>query len=139
MTHKNNAKYQAEYRARLKARGLVQVIVWVPKSAVSRLKAYVAKLVRGADSAGGGAMSEEFWKDRAGSYRARAVEAEAGISTLAVEINALRARLAEAERLVRDLYQVAYLDTHGVGFERKVRDDAETFLRGSVNGEQSHG
>ena len=54
MTHKNNAKYQAEYRARLKARGLVQVIVWVPKSAVSRLKAYVAKLVRGADSAEGG-------------------------------------------------------------------------------------
>jgi hypothetical protein len=45
-------------------------------------------------------MSEEFWKDRAGSYRARAVEAEAGISTLAVEINALRARLAEAERLL---------------------------------------
>lgn len=51
MTHPKNAKYQAEYRARLKSRGLVQVIVWVPKSAVSRLKAYVAKLVRGADSA----------------------------------------------------------------------------------------
>ena len=48
MTHKHNAKYQAEYRERMKARGLVQVIVWVPRSMVERLRKYAARLVRSA-------------------------------------------------------------------------------------------
>lgn len=51
MTHKDNAKHQQAYRERMKAAGFVQVIVWVPKSAVAKLRAYVKRL---ASSAGGG-------------------------------------------------------------------------------------
>jgi hypothetical protein len=75
-------------------------------------------------------MSEEFWKDRAGSYRARAVEAEAGISMLAVEINALRARLAEAERdaaryrWLRTRINWSYQETRVGNLHSKARADA---------------
>jgi hypothetical protein len=50
-THKDNAKYQQAYRERMKAAGFVQLVMWVPRSAVERVKRYVARL---ASSAGGG-------------------------------------------------------------------------------------
>lgn len=50
MTHKHNAKYQAEYRERMKAAGFVQLVLWVPRSAVDKVKRYVARLVSSASA-----------------------------------------------------------------------------------------
>ena len=51
-------------------------------------------------------MSEDFWKDRAGTWRSRAVNAEA-------DLDALRARLAEAERLMQEGGGLLNLLNHG--------------------------
>lgn len=47
-THKDNAKYQQAYRERMKAAGFVQLVLWVPRNAVDKVKAYAARLVRAA-------------------------------------------------------------------------------------------
>ena len=41
---KSNATRQREYAARMKARGLVKISVWIHKAAVARLKAFADKL-----------------------------------------------------------------------------------------------
>lgn len=46
-SHKDNAKHQAAYRERMKDAGFVQVLLWVPRNAVDRIKAYAARLARG--------------------------------------------------------------------------------------------
>jgi len=84
-------------------------------------------------------MSEEFWQSRAASYRARAVEAEAGVSTLAVEINALSARLAEAERIMADFLRSWDSSFAGENIDPFRMDEVRAFLRGSVNGDATHG
>lgn len=48
-TLKNNAKYQAAYRERMKAAGFVQLVMWVPRSAVERVKRYAARLASSAN------------------------------------------------------------------------------------------
>ena len=41
---KSNATRQREYAARMRARGLTKISVWVRKAAVARLKAFAEKL-----------------------------------------------------------------------------------------------
>jgi hypothetical protein len=48
-THKDNAKYQQAYRERMKAAGFVQLVLWVPRNAVDKVKAYAARLLRAAN------------------------------------------------------------------------------------------
>lgn len=58
MTHKDNAKHQAAYRERMKDAGFVQLVLWVPRHAVDKVKAYVARLSRGSDAAHKGKRDE---------------------------------------------------------------------------------
>lgn len=48
MTHKDNAKHQQAYRERMRAAGFVQLVLWVPRNAVERVKKYVARLASSA-------------------------------------------------------------------------------------------
>lgn len=73
-------------------------------------------------------MSEDFWKDRAGTWRSRAVNAEA-------DLDALRARLAEAERIMADFLRSWDSSFAGENIDPFRMDEVRAFLRGSVNGE----
>jgi hypothetical protein len=44
VTPKTNTERQAEYRERMRKDGFVQLLLWVPRGAVEKLKRYVARL-----------------------------------------------------------------------------------------------
>lgn len=47
---KSDADYKKAERQRKRAAGLVPMEVWVPRNAVAKVRAYVARLVRGSGS-----------------------------------------------------------------------------------------